>query len=101
MGIVSDLIETGNNLHIVNQLNKLFSIDPELTKKLVDTRHPVTQAYKDSEFVYSDEGAGLIGVLSGLTLNTTKFRIAADYNDSNELTGFCLLELTDGKFVRV
>jgi hypothetical protein len=99
--------ELTHNLKIVIQLNKLFEIDPELTKKLVDTRYPVSKAYTEAdEFVYmqdKDEDipeAGLVGVLSGLTLDTTRFRIAANYDDNNVLTGFNLLKLVGGKFVK-
>jgi hypothetical protein len=110
MGLIDwELLDGANelttNLKIVIQLNKLFEIDPELTKKLVDTRYPVSKVYTESsEFIYmQDEDApeaGLIGVLNGLTLDITKFRIAAYYDDNNMLTGFHLLTLKDGKFVK-
>lgn len=102
MSIVDwDLIELNNNLEIISQLNRLLKIDPELTNKLVNTRYPVSEEYKNSEFVYSDEGAGLIGVLSGLIIDTEIFRIAANYDDNNILIGFILLKLSDdGKFIK-
>lgn len=83
-------------IQIVQQLNRLLELDRSLTEKLVNTRHPVSEEYKQSEFVYSDEGAGIIGVLSGLTLDTDTQRIAANYDDDNKLIGFSLLELQPG-----
>jgi hypothetical protein len=106
MSLIADMLEVSRNLGIVAQLNKLLTLDPCLTKSLVDIRHPVSKAYTEAdEFVYmqnTDQDiptAGLIGVLNGLAINTANFRIAARYDDSNQLTGFCLLELQNGKFV--
>lgn len=88
---------------VVDQLNKLLKIDRNLTERLVNTRYPVSEEYKQAdEFVYSDEGAGMIGVLSGLVLDTEQFRISANYDDNEVLIGFSLLELfPGGKFVSV
>jgi hypothetical protein len=90
---------------VVDQLNKLLKIDRNLTEKLVNTRYPVSDEYKQAdEFTYmEDTGAGMIGVLNGLVLDTENFRIAANYTDGSEekLIGFSLLELQAGKFVLV
>ena len=100
--------ELQDNLKIVAQLNRLFEIDPELTKKLVNTRYPVSKAYtEDEEFVYmqdKDEDipeTGLIGVLNGLVLDTSRFRICGYYDDNDNLIEFQLLKLKEGKFVKV
>jgi hypothetical protein len=107
MNLVNDLLERGRNLRVVDQLNKLFAIDPELTKKLVNTRHPVSKAYTETdEFVYMQETdqdtpvTGLVGVLNGLVIDVENYRLAANYDDDDQLTGFLLLELIDGKFVK-
>lgn len=88
---------------VVDQLNKLLKIDRNLTERLVNTRYPVSEEYKlADEFVYSDEGAGMVGVLSGLVLDTEQFRLAANYDDNDVLVGFSLLEIQPGgKFVSV
>lgn len=85
--------------HIIDQLNRLLVLDRELTEKLVNTRYPVSPAYQKSEFVWSEEGVGLIGVLSGLVLDTETHQIAAIYDDTNmKLIGFRLYRLgTDDK----
>ena len=108
MNLLNDMVELNDNLRLVDQLNKLLFIDPELTKALVNTRYPVSQAYIESyEFTYMQDSdtdiptAGLVGVLNGLVLNSNKFRIAAYYDDNNELTEFQLLELQGKKFVKV
>lgn len=102
------VVKMGRNTALISQLNKLLAIDPNLTKKLVNARHSVSQAYTESEeFVYMQESdqdipvAGFIGVLNGLVIDTVNFRIAAIYNDCDELIRFSLLELQDGKFVEV
>jgi hypothetical protein len=105
-----DLIDRANelarNLRIVIQLNKLFSIDPDLTKNLVNARHQVSKAYTEAEeFVYQQDKdedppvAGLIGILNGLIIDTDKYRLAANY-DNDELIGFCLLKMVNGKLVK-
>jgi hypothetical protein len=99
--MTSDNNELWRNLKIVDKLNQLFFIDPELTKNLVNTRYPCNQAYEHSEFVCSDEGVGLIGVLSGLILDTAHFRFAADYDLNNQLQGFKLLQIINNQFVEV
>ena len=90
---------------VVDQLNKLLKIDRNLTERLVNTRYPVSEGYKQAdEFTYmEDTGAGMIGVLNGLVLDTENFRIAANYTDGPEetLVGFSLLELQAGKFVLI
>jgi hypothetical protein len=90
---------------VVDQLNRMLQLDRNLTEKLVNTRYPVSEEYKKAdEFVYSDEGAGLIGVLNGLVLDTENFRIAANYEDdaAMKLVGFSLLELQPGgRFISV
>ena len=88
-------------LKVVDQLNRLLEIDNGLVESIVNTKYPVSEQYKDSEFVHSGEGAGLIGILSGLILNTEYFRFAAYYDDDDILIRFGLLELKDGKFVEV
>lgn len=108
MSLIGDMLEVSRNLGIVARLDKLLTLDPELTKTLVNARHPVSKAYTEAdEFVYmqnTDQDtptAGLIGVLNGLVVDTVNFRIAAKYDDCDELIGFCLLELQNGKFVEV
>lgn len=90
---------------VVDQLNKLLKIDRNLTERLVNTRYPVSEEYKQAdEFTYmEDTGAGMIGVLNGLVLDTENFRIAANYTDGpdEKLIGFSLLEFQAGKFVLV
>lgn len=102
LNLLQGLLETQRNLAIVNNLNALLKIDPNLIGVLVDTRYPVSEEYKKSSFVYTEEGAGLIGVLSGLCLNTNKFRFSANYDENEVLVSFSLLEVKeDGKFVEV
>ena len=83
---------------VVDQLNKLLKIDRNLTERLVNTRYPVSEEYKQSdEFTYmEDTGAGMIGVLNGLVLDVEQFRIAANYDDNDVLIGFSLLEFVPG-----
>ena len=83
---------------VVDQLNKLLKIDRNLTERLVNTRYPVSEEYKQAdEFTYmEDTGAGMIGVLNGLVLDTDFYRIAANYNDNDVLIGFSLLEFVPG-----
>lgn len=83
--------------NVVNRLNTLFKLDPEFTKRMVDTRHAVNSEYvKSEEFVCMDDGitqeAGLIGVLNGL-LDQDEYRIAASYDDTSmRLIGFVLVK---------
>lgn len=88
-------------LILIKQLNKLLKLDPVLTNNLVNYRYPVTKEYADSEFVHSEEGAALVGVLSGLLFDTDKYRISASYNDADVLLGFSLLEVKDDKLITV
>jgi hypothetical protein len=90
-----------NGRQVIDQLNRLLTLDRELTEKLVNTRYSVSPDYKQSEFVWSDEGAGLIGVLSGLVLDTETHQIAAVYDDeTKKLIGFSLYRLgLNGKMV--
>ena len=88
---------------VIDQLNRLLTLDRNLTEKLVNTRYQVSADYQNSEFIWSmGEGAGLIGVLSGLVLDTEFYRIAANYDDDEKLIGFSLLELQhDGKTLSI
>src|ERR1700723_1716734 len=95
-------------IQVIQQLNKLLQLDRSLTEKLVNTRHPVSKEYTQTdEFVYMQENdqdtpnAGMIGVLNGLVLDTELYRIAANYDDNDKLVGFSLLELQANKFVSV
>jgi hypothetical protein len=92
-----------NKQHIVDQLNKLITLDRSLTEQLINGNYqPVSQAYQDAdEFVwcYNDEQiavAGFLGVLNGI-LEQDDFRIAADFtgdkHDIGQLIGFSLIKV--------
>lgn len=84
---------------IVNVLNRLFILDPQAMKALVESRVVVTSkkmidspdvqllAHPDTK---NKAYLGILGVLNALMPGGNY--IAAMYNDSNEMSGFVLID---------
>lgn len=96
-----------DNMTIVSRLNQLLRIDPIFTRKIVNTRYFVNDDYINSQgfMCIPDESgrysAGLIGVINGLINSPDRYRIAAKYNNSNDLQRFALMELVDNQWKEV
>lgn len=107
MSLLIQALIVNDNLDIVDKLNRMLELDPVFTKNIVNTRHLVNQEYQDSGFVYLQEQdetchTGLLGVLNSLIKRNDIYRVSGQYNDADELIGFCLIELNSyGKWEEV
>lgn len=96
-------------LAFVERLNRLI-LDDEITRIMVENfskhRMPVLHEWAEKhptiQCRVEDDGnatLGFVGLMNGV-VSGYRYRIAATYDDSGKLMGFCVLDMEEGKAIR-
>lgn len=102
LGTTYDVDMTITKQDVVDRLNIMLKLDSNFTSQMVNNRLEVNNQFAlDKHFVcLFEEGkdvAGLLGILNGLFTSDDGSKIAADYDDKENITKFCLINIQSEK----